>query len=158
MLTGVTSIGIINHFFRHSDKYRGFVSDHRCDSGVPPTTGIFAISSGSSMQAITRDVPPQWGQVSMSIANTRLRRCAQWTGCPGAAKRRDARERPARGCQRLVGIPPTPRTPRYDSGPVLEVGANTPWKCVRFKRCLGAKAASRAIKSNRFQPMPKKHG
>ena len=28
-------IGIINHLFRHSDKYRGFVSDRRCDSGVP---------------------------------------------------------------------------------------------------------------------------
>jgi hypothetical protein len=26
-------IGIINHLFRHSDKYRGFVSDRRCDSG-----------------------------------------------------------------------------------------------------------------------------
>ena len=28
-------IGNINHLFRHSDKYRGFVSDRRCDSGVP---------------------------------------------------------------------------------------------------------------------------
>ena len=30
--------------------------------------------------------------------------------------------RPAHGCQRLVGIHPTPRAPRHDSGPVLEVG------------------------------------
>ena len=58
----------------------------------------------------------------MSMVKIRLRRCTQWTGCPGAAKRRDARERPAHGCQRLVGIPPTPRAPRHDSGPVLEVG------------------------------------
>jgi hypothetical protein len=35
-------IGIINHLFRHSDKYRGYFSDCRCDSGVPRTIGIFA--------------------------------------------------------------------------------------------------------------------
>ena len=28
-------IGIINRLFRHSDKYQGFVSDRRCDSGAP---------------------------------------------------------------------------------------------------------------------------
>jgi len=30
---------------------------------------------GSSMQAMTRSVPPQSGQASMSIAKTQLRRC-----------------------------------------------------------------------------------
>jgi hypothetical protein len=30
-----TCIGSINHLFRHSDKYRGYFSDRRCDSGVP---------------------------------------------------------------------------------------------------------------------------
>ena len=35
---------------------------------------IFLISCGSSIQAITRSLPPHSGQVSISIVNTRLRR------------------------------------------------------------------------------------
>ena len=35
------------------------------------------MTSGSSMQAMIRIAPPQAGQVSMSIPNTRLRRCAE---------------------------------------------------------------------------------
>lgn len=38
---------------------------------------IFAISGGSSMQAITLSLPPHSGQVSMSMAKTRLSRKAE---------------------------------------------------------------------------------
>ncbi len=38
----------------------------------------------------------------MSIANTRLRRRAHWTGSPGAAKHREVRERSGHWGQRLV--------------------------------------------------------
>jgi hypothetical protein len=37
----------------------------------------FPMTSGSSMQATIRADPPQVGQISMSILNTRFRRCAQ---------------------------------------------------------------------------------
>jgi hypothetical protein len=53
-----------------------------CDRTGPR---IFAISGGSSMQAMTRNVPPQSGQASMSMAKTRLRRCIYdiGFGCQG---------------------------------------------------------------------------
>ena len=35
------------------------------------------MTAGSSMHALMRSAPPQAAQVSMSIPNTRLRRCAQ---------------------------------------------------------------------------------
>ena len=35
---------------------------------------------GSSMQAMTRSLPPHSGQVSMSMANTRLKRCIRVRG------------------------------------------------------------------------------
>ena len=38
---------------------------------------IFSITAASSMQAMIRTAPPQVGQVSMSMSNTRLRHCAQ---------------------------------------------------------------------------------
>ncbi len=103
------------------------------------------------MQAITRSVPPQWGQVSMSIANTRLRRCAHWTGCPGAAKHREVRERPAHGCQRLVGIHPTPRVPRYDAGPVFEVGREHAMKSSKIQPRPGHQGGQACDEIERFQ-------
>jgi hypothetical protein len=39
-----------------------------------------AMTSGSSMQAITRSLPPPFGQVSISMAKTRLRRCIHVMG------------------------------------------------------------------------------
>ncbi len=58
------------------------------------------MTAGSSMLAMIRTVPPQYSQISMSIRNTRLRRCAQvmaWrgsgSGCFESALRR--RPRPA---------------------------------------------------------------
>jgi hypothetical protein len=41
------------------------------------------MSAGSSMLAITRNFPPQRRQLSMSIANARLSRCAQLATCIG---------------------------------------------------------------------------
>lgn len=47
---------------------------------------IFLLTTGSSIQAITRTWPPQLAQLSMSMLNTRLSRCAQriaWRRCAG---------------------------------------------------------------------------
>ena len=50
-------------------------------SGAPPFASrwvrIFSIINGSSMQTMILTAPPQAGQVSMSMPNTRFRRCAQ---------------------------------------------------------------------------------
>jgi hypothetical protein len=70
------------------------------------------------MHAITRTFPPHSGQRSMSIANTRLRRCAHWTGSPGAAAHRDVRERPAHGRH----FHPAARPARHDLVAVPGVG------------------------------------
>jgi hypothetical protein len=66
----------------------------------------------------------------MSMAKTRLRRCIQLIGAGGwSASIRLER----RGTMRLR---------------CLKFGANTPWQRVRFKRGLGTRAASRAMKSS----------
>ena len=84
---------------------------------------IFAISGGSSIQAITRSLLPHSGQVSMSMANTRLRRRIQFMGAGGLSlSTRFVR----RGTMRFR---------------CLKFGANTPWKRVRFSRGLGTRAA-----------------
>ena len=41
------------------------------------------MTSGSSMQAMTRRVPPHFGQVSISMANTRFSRCIHVMGASG---------------------------------------------------------------------------
>ena len=41
---------------------------------------VVAMTSGSSMQAMTRRVPPHFGQVAISMANTRFRRCIHVMG------------------------------------------------------------------------------
>ena len=41
------------------------------------------MTSGSSMQAMTLSLPPHLGQVSMSMAKTRLRRCIHVMGAIG---------------------------------------------------------------------------
>ena len=43
----------------------------------PRCSRIRSMTAGASMLAMTRKRPPHWRQVSMSMANTRLRRCAQ---------------------------------------------------------------------------------
>lgn len=43
---------------------------------------ILRISGGSSLQAIPRSLPPQSGQLSISMANSRLRRCQFVGDCP----------------------------------------------------------------------------
>jgi hypothetical protein len=60
------------------------------------------MSSGSSMFAITRSRPWQRPQVSISIANTRFRRCAQLIAtCFGTA---------GASASCLAPFPPAPRT------------------------------------------------
>ncbi len=89
---------------------------------------IFTISSGSSVQAITRNLPPQSGQVSISMVNTRLRRCIHWTGCPGAVEHRDVRERPTHGGNGLVAVYGTAMSARYDFSRIV--------RCVEKPLCL----------------------
>jgi hypothetical protein len=73
------------------------------------------------MQAMTRSLPPQSGQVSMSMANTRLGRCIHWTGSPGAAEHMDVRERPAHGGTRFVGVDFAAWAVWHDTTPMPEV-------------------------------------
>ena len=47
---------------------------------------IFSMTSGSSMQAMILRWPPQVLHVSMSILNTRFRRCAQSSSLPGVRR------------------------------------------------------------------------
>ena len=82
------------------------------------------MTSGFSMQAMTRSVPPHLGQVSMSMAKTRFRRCIQVRGARGLS-----------GCS-WPGL----RFGTTDSR-CLQFGANTPWNRVRFNRGRGTKAA-----------------
>ena len=70
-------------------------------------------------------------QVSMSMAKTRFRRCAQVMGATGLARSTVSRGR----CG----------TMRFRC---LKYGAKIPWKRVRFKCGRGTKAAKRAMKSS----------
>lgn len=89
-----------------------------------------------------RIAPPQAGQVSMSIPNTRFRRCAQVI-----AARRSAGVRSS-GSAVVAYRPPLPRLAGVTRARCLLLGANTPWKRVRLTRGFGTKAASRAMKSS----------
>ena len=89
---------------------------------------IVAMASGFSLRAMTRSLPPRWGQVSMSMAKTRFRRRIQVMGARGLS-----------GFS-LRGL----RFGATDSR-CLQFGANTPWNRVRFNRGRGTKAARRAM-------------
>ena len=91
---------------------------------------MVAMTSGSSMQAIALSLPPHLGQVSMSMAKTLFKRCSQVMGARGLSLVFSLGTRFGTTCSRC-----------------LLLGANTPWKRVRFKRGRGTSAASRAIKS-----------
>ena len=86
------------------------------------------MTSGFSMQAMTRSVPPHLGQVSVSMANTRFRRCIGVMGARG-----------------LSGF--SWRGLRFSTTDSrrLQFGANTPWNRVRFNRGCGTKAVRRAM-------------
>jgi hypothetical protein len=51
-------------------------NQYRLLSATAPAL-LYLLPSGSRMRTISRGVPPQWGPVSMSMANTRLKRCAR---------------------------------------------------------------------------------
>ena len=90
----------------------------------------------SAMLAMTRSRPPHCRQVSMSMPNTRLRRCAQVRF----------------GEQSTVDVAPCGLAGWAAPGCVLGTirarsglaGANTPWYRVRWARGLGTSAARRA--------------
>ena len=86
------------------------------------------MTSGSSMQAMTRSVPPHLGQVSMSMEKTRFRHCIGVMGASGWS---------GLGCSgsRLGTM----------RSRCLQFGANTPWQRVRLSLGRGASAARRAI-------------
>jgi len=97
---------------------------------------IRSMTAGCSMLAITRSFPPHCRQVSMSMANTRLRRCAH-----DIARCRSLTETAVRSADaaRALG------TISARSG---LAGANTPWYRVRCARGFGTSATRRAIKSS----------
>jgi hypothetical protein len=85
---------------------------------------IRSMTAGVSMLAMTRSRPPQCRQVSISMANTRLRRCAQ-------VRPRWRLEADADPCwlASLAGAVRVAGTTRARSG---LAGANTPWYLVRW--------------------------
>jgi len=103
---------------------------------------IFSITTGSSMQAMILTAAPQARQVSMSMPNTRFRRCAHVI---------ETRRSPGVGCG---GSPVEqcwlhlPRFAGVTRARYRLLGANTPWKRVRLTLVLGTRAASRAMKSS----------
>ena len=86
------------------------------------------MTSGFSMQAMTRSVPPHLGQVSMSMAKTRFRRCIGVMGARG-----------------LSGFSWRGLHFGTTDSRCLQFGANTPWNRLRFNRGRGTKAARRAM-------------
>ena len=111
-----------------------------------PTTGR-ACSSGTSLcpTASRQRAAVQIGcpaDLSMSMPNTRFRRCAQLMAarrCAGASST------PASVDSGLLALP---RFAGVTTARCLLFGANTRWKRARFTRGLGTSAASRAMKSS----------
>jgi hypothetical protein len=100
---------------------------------------IRSISAGSSMLAITVSRPPQRRQRSISIANTRFKRCIQLIAtCFGVTRSTAAPAFP----------PPCPRPAGVIAARNAACGANTPWYLVRCTRGGGTNAARRARKSS----------
>ena len=105
-------------------------------------TRIFSITTGSSMLAMILTWPPQLLQISMSMLNTRFRRCAQVM-----AARRSAGVVTS-GASSVRALLPLPRLAGVTCARCALLGAKTPWKRVRLTRGLGTKATSRAMKSS----------
>jgi hypothetical protein len=98
---------------------------------------IRSMTAGCSMLAITRSLPLHCRQVSMSMAKTRLRRCAH-----DIARCRSLTEPSPRAAKAAVRVPGTICA---RSG---LAGANTLWYRGRCARGFGTSAARRAIKSS----------
>jgi hypothetical protein len=103
------------------------------------------------VQAMTRSFPPHSGQVSMSIAKTRLRRCIHWTGSPGAAEHRDVRERPAHGGGWFVRVDLAPGLAWHDAGAVFAVGCEYPMKSSQIQPWPGDQSGQPRHEVQRFQ-------
>ena len=103
---------------------------------------IFLITAGSSIQAITFTFLPQISHTSISMLNTRFRRCAQVIPCFFANV--------VFSCisGSICLLPPLPRCAGVTSTRCLLFGARTQWYLVRLMRGLGINAARRAIKSS----------
>ncbi len=102
---------------------------------------IFSMTTGSSMQAITRSAPPQARQVSTSMLKTRRRRWAQVIEARRLATGRSFAGSITRG------MLPLPRFAGVTWARWRLLGANTPWYRVRLTRGLGTSAESLAMKS-----------
>ena len=92
---------------------------------------MVSMTSGSSIQAITRSLPPHLGQVSMAMAKTLFKRCIQVMGASGWSGFGSSGSRLGTTHSRC-----------------LQFGANTPWNRVRLSLGRGTKAARRAMKSS----------
>ena len=85
------------------------------------------MTSGSSMQAMILTGPPQAGQVSRSMPKTRLSRWAQLIEARRSAGVRSS------ACSFEVRWLPFPRLAGVTRARYWLLGANTPWKRVRFR-------------------------
>ena len=102
----------------------------------PRCPRIRSMTAGVSMLAITRRRPPHCRQITMSMANTRLRRCAQVIA----------------RCRLVVdglrcSLPAAARSLGTTCARSGLAGANTPWYRVRCARGFGTSAASLAIRA-----------
>ena len=77
------------------------------------------MTSGSVTSAMTRRVPPQYGQVEISISNTRLSRCAQVSGAVGVAGLPEGW-----GFEGLIEVSCLRRTRRGEEGTIARPLAN----------------------------------
>jgi hypothetical protein len=124
---------------------------------------IFPMMSGRVTSAMTRNRPPQSGQIDRSIANTRLSLSIQLIGAVGASwSSRQAPCSAGAGACRAVRR----RRVRFDelgtTAPrCLALGARMPWYLTRLPRGRGTNAASRArnsIGSNTKWLVPSRYG
>ena len=92
------------------------------------------------MAAMIFKGPPQWGQCSRSISNTRLSNRAQLRRAGAAGGGASAWS--AGGVLGFFG------TLGMTSGRSLALGASTPWKRIRCNRGWGTSAASRYMNSS----------
>ena len=114
-----------------ADNYGMTIDEYKRNNILHTDITSHDVTSGFSMRAMTRSLPPHLGQVSMSMAKTRFRRRIQVMGARG-----------------LSGF--SWRGLRFGTtdSRCLQFGANTPWNRVMFNRGRGTNAARRAMKSS----------
>ena len=83
------------------------------------------MTSGSSIQAMPRSVPPHLGQVSMSIENTRFKRCIQIMGATGLSGSGSLGSRFASTPSRRKSVSDAGQDPAQEPGSLTRAVPNT---------------------------------